>query len=262
MLTNQCVLETALLSCVGGDSCKKCGICGQYEQGVIPMTKEVYGLIEEYMLSCMEDSAHDKEHIYRVLFNALEIAKEEKTVDYDVLITACLLHDIGRKEQFADPALCHAAVGGDKAYRFLRNNGFDEGFSQRVRHCIQTHRFRKSMQPESLEAKILFDADKLDVTGALGIARTLMYKGDMAEPIYNVLPDGSIGDGSGEEPPSFFREYKFKLEKLYDRFYTDKGVQLAQARRGIAAAFYESLYQEVNTGYTSGRERLRGLTDC
>lgn len=221
------------------------------------MTKETYDLIEKYMLSCMEDSAHDREHIYRVLYNALEIAKAEDPVDYDVLITACLLHDIGRKEQFEDPSLCHAAVGAEKAYRFLTEHGFSEEFSQKVRCSIRTHRFRKSMQPESAEAKILFDADKLDVTGALGIARTLMYKGNMAEPIYHVLPNGEISDGTLDTAPSFFREYKFKLEKLYDRFYTKKGAQLARKRREIAEAFYESLYREVNTGYTAGRETLR-----
>jgi uncharacterized protein len=220
------------------------------------MTKQQYELMETYMLSCMEDSAHDKEHIYRVLYNGLEIAGAEREVDYDVLITACLLHDIGRKEQFADPAVCHAMVGGEKAFCFLREHGFDQVFSQKVRHCIETHRFRKSMQPESLEAKILFDADKLDVTGALGIARTLMYKGNVTEPIYNVLPSGEISDGTEDVTPSFFREYKFKLEKLYDKFYTEKGAQLAQQRRTIAAAFYEALYREVNTGYTAGKTLL------
>lgn len=223
------------------------------------MTKEIYNLIENYMLSFMEDSAHDKEHIYRVLYNALEIAKAENEVDYDVLIAACLLHDIGRREQFENPSVCHALVGGEKAFCFLMENGLDDEFSRKVKHCIQTHRFRKSMQPESVEAKILFDADKLDVTGALGIARTLMYKGNVAEPIYNVLPDGTIGDGSGEESPSFFREYKFKLEKLYDQFFTAKGTELAQERREIAMAYYESLYREVNIGYISGRQMLQEL---
>lgn len=221
------------------------------------MTKEIYNLIENYMLSCMEDSAHDKEHIYRVLYNALEIAKAEDEVDYDVLIAACLLHDIGRREQFENPTVCHAMVGGEKAHTFLNENGFNAEYSQKVKHCIQTHRFRKTMQPESVEAKILFDADKLDVTGALGIARTLMYKGNVAEPIYNLLPSGEISDGEQDTAPSFFREYKFKLEKLYDKFYTTKGAQLAQERRGIAVAFYESLYQEVNIGYISGKKLLR-----
>ena len=225
------------------------------------MKKETYDLLENHMLSCMEDSAHDKEHIYRVLYNALEIAKAEAEVDYDVLIAACLLHDIGRKEQFADPSVCHAAVGSEKAFRFLTEQGFGQDFAQQVRHCILTHRFRKAMQPQTLEAKILFDADKLDVTGAIGIARSLMYKADMAEPLYHVLPDGHISDGSEDLGPSFFREYKFKLEKLYDKFYTARGAQLARERQAIAAAFYERLYREVNEGYLSGREALGALLD-
>lgn len=57
------------------------------------MTQEIYTLIEKYMISCMCDSAHDKEHVYRVLYNAMKIAKQERCVDYDVLICACLLKD-------------------------------------------------------------------------------------------------------------------------------------------------------------------------
>ena len=225
------------------------------------MTKEMYTQIEKYMQSCMEDSAHDSEHIYRVLYNALEIAKAEEGVDYDVLITACLLHDIGRKEQFADPKVCHAMAGGEKAFAFLTQQGYGEAFAEKVQHCVQTHRFRKALQPQTIEAKILFDADKLDVTGALGIARSLMYKAEVAEPLYTKLDDGSISDGTQSDAPSFFREYKFKLEKLYDKFYTPKGSQMAQARREIAVAFYEKLYQEVNTGYTSGQSRLKALLE-
>ena len=78
----------------------------------------------------------------------------------------------------------------------------------------------------------------------------------MTEPLYTKLPDGTICDGSSEAP-SFFREYKFKLEKLYDKFYTARGAQLARERKAIAQAFYESLYREVNAGYTSGRELLQ-----
>lgn len=223
------------------------------------MTRQTYLLLENYMLSSMDDSAHDKEHIYRVLHNALRIAAEEPETDYDVLIAACLLHDIGRREQFADPSLCHAEVGSEKAYAFLLTQGFGEDFAQKVRHCVLTHRFRKSRQPQSLEAKILFDADKLDVTGALGIARTLMYKGDRAEPIYTRLADGSICDGTQNTESSFFREYKFKLEKLYDRFYTREGARLAESRRRIAEAFYAQLYLEVSDNDAAGRAKLEAL---
>lgn len=209
------------------------------------MKSEVYQCLENYMKSCMGDSAHDCEHIYRVLYNALQIAKDESEVDYDVLIAACLLHDVGRKEQFADPRLCHAQVGSEKAYGFLIQNGFDNAFAQKVSHCIRTHRFRKNDPPQSLEAKILFDADKLDVTGAIGIARTLMYKGDQVEPLYIRKPDGTVSNGEDDPVSSFFREYKFKLEKLYDRFLTRKGAELAGKRQQTAVRFYEALYNEV-----------------
>ena len=212
------------------------------------MKKETYLALETYMRQCMSDSAHDREHVYRVLNNALRIAEGERNVDYSLLITACLLHDIGRGAQLRDPSLCHAAVGSEMAYDYLLEGGFGEEFAQNVRDCIRTHRFRKNAPPESLEAKILFDADKLDVTGAMGIARTLMYRGAVTEPLYAILEDGTVSDGSPEEESSFFREYKFKLEKLYDRFYTKRGAEMAKQRQNAAVSFYESLLDEVRSG--------------
>ncbi len=223
------------------------------------MNRETYCLLENYMLSCMEDSAHDREHIYRVLFNALEIAETESGVDYDVLIGACLLHDIGRKEQFENHALCHAMVGSEKAYRFLTEHGFEEEYAERVKNCIRAHRFRSSNPPGSIEAKILFDADKLDVTGAVGIARTLVYKGIVSEPLYSLLPDGRVSDGKSDSEPSFLQEYKYKLENLYSNFYTARATEIARERQQIAAQFYNCLYREADEAYGRGREKLDRL---
>ena len=223
------------------------------------MEKERFDLVEKYMLACMEDSAHDREHVYRVLHTALQIAKSEAEVDLDVLACACLLHDIGRKEQFENPGLCHAMVGGEKAFVFLKQNGFSEFFAQQVKHCVQTHRFRKSMQPESLEAQILFDADKLDAAGAMGIARTLLYAGQVSAPLYSRNESGEILDGTGESVPSFFREYKYKLEKLYDRFYTKAGRELALARRQAAVDFYNAMLLEARESHAAGEEMMKKL---
>ena len=220
------------------------------------MDRRSYALIEEYMLSCMRDSAHDKDHVYRVLYNAMIIAEKESNVNYDVLIGACLLHDIGRQEQFADPGVCHAEAGAEKAFRFLLQQGFPEDYALQVRACILTHRFRKNRKPESLEAKILFDADKLDVVGAMGIARTLVYNGTLSEPLYSLLPDGSVSSGEKDTQPSFCQEYKFKLEKLYDHFYTETAACMASQRKKIAADFYENLYREASSAYDFGRNAL------
>lgn len=225
------------------------------------MNKATYTDIENYMLSCMSDSAHDCEHVYRVLFNALEIAENESGVDYDVLIAACLLHDIGRAEQFVNPELDHAEVGGDKAHTFLTGKGFSAEFAGKVKDCIVAHRFRKNRPPESIEAKILFDADKLDVTGAMGIARTLVYRGDVDEPLYTIGDDGLPSNGEGDSPPSFFREYHYKLEKLYDRFYTHTGRLMAAERRRAAQEFYSSLLEEAQSAYKAGKVFLTKLLD-
>ena len=223
------------------------------------MDKQTFSLLENYMLSCMTDSAHDQEHIYRVLYHALEIADTEANVDYDVLITACLLHDIGRQEQFKNPDLCHAQIGSAKAYSFLIEHNFAPDFANKVKHCILTHRFRKNQLPQTIEAKILFDADKLDATGAMGIARSLVYKGNVAEPLYSLLPDGTVSNGENDTAPSFFHEYKFKLEKLYAKFHTARGAEMARKRQTAAAAFYSAMLEEASSAYQNGRQHLNNI---
>lgn len=220
------------------------------------MDKGTYELIYKYMLTQMDDTAHDREHIMRVLYNAVDIAAFEEGVDMDVLVAACLLHDIGRREQFADPRVCHARAGAEKAYSFLMDNGFTKDFCVRVRDAVRTHRFRANDPPESIEAKILFDADKLDAVGAMGIARTLGYKGQVGDPLYNMGPDGAPSDGVGDTVNSFFHEYKFKLERLYDRFYTARGAELAKSRATAAESFYMALLEESRRPYIEGRAKL------
>lgn len=223
------------------------------------MNEEQYQKIENYMHACMEDSAHDREHVHRVLNTVLLIAQSEPEADREVLVCAALLHDIGRKEQFENPALCHARVGGEKAFRFLLQQGYGEAFASHVRDCIASHRYRENNPPKTLEAKILFDADKLDAAGAMGIARTLLYQGYVGTPLYTTGPDGVILEGMGEQTNSFFQEYKFKLEKLYDRFYTTKGQKLALERRETAVQFYEGMLREVQQSRSAGKAVLDAM---
>lgn len=223
------------------------------------MKTELYTKVENYMLSCMNDSAHDKEHIYRVLYMALDIAKYENEVDKDILIISCLLHDIGRGEQLKNPKLCHAKIGSEKAYYYLLDNGFREEKANHVKSCILTHRFRSDNPPKSIEAKILFDADKLDATGTLGIARTLFYKAQVSEPLYSVDENRCVLNGENDKLPSFFQEYKYKLEKLYDKFYTYRGMQIAKERQSSAIEFYTSMLKEVQDCYIKGTSELADI---
>ena len=214
------------------------------------MTKSMFGTIKEYMHECMKDSAHDSEHVYRVLYMALHIAGRTKaSIDDDVLIAASLLHDIGRNEQFADPKVCHARAGGTKAKAFLLANNWSEARAEHVKRCISTHRFRGDNIPESMEAKILFDADKLDVAGGLGIVRTLMYKGQMGEPLYSTGADGICDGKKPDDPESFYKEYHFKLKNLYSKFYTSEARRIAKKRKKTAERFFHGLSSEVGGIY-------------
>jgi uncharacterized protein len=219
------------------------------------MDKATYKRIEKEMLAHMKDGAHDGQHVYRVLYYSLDIA-ESYQVDLDVIITAALLHDIGREAQFKDPRLDHAIVGSEIAYKYMQEIGWNEGKANHIRNCISTHRYRKNHEPESMEAKILFDADKLDATGTAGIARTIAYKGIVAEPLYTLDQNGKILDGTTGNDPSFFQEYIFKLKNVYKAFYTERAKEIAIGRQGIARQFYESMLEEVNEIYSIGNSKL------
>ena len=192
------------------------------------MKKEHLCAIEQFMLENAAVAAHESDHIYRVLNHALIIAKDYD-VNEDILVAACLLHDIGRPAQFADPRVCHAEIGSEIAYKFLKELGWNEDYCLQVKHCVLTHRFNNDMQPETIEAKILFDADKLDLCGALGIGRTIQYEGKMDYPL-----------------SEFLSYYNTKLIKLYDLFYTEKAEQLAQNDKIISTMFYNALKDQLD----------------
>ena len=223
------------------------------------MEKALYVQLESSMLDAMEGGAHDAEHVYRVLYAALDIARAEPAANLDVVIAASLLHDVGRAEERRNPAVCHAQAGAEKAYRLLLALGQAEAFAAHVRDCICTHSIGRGAPPESLEAKILFDADKLDSVGALGVARTLVFRGERAEPLYTRAADGSVSDGTGDQQPSFFREYKCEFEQIYREMHTARGAALAEARRAAAEEFYRALLREARETDETGREILRGL---
>lgn len=220
------------------------------------MDQKLYHSLEGYMKECMIDSAHDKEHIYRVLYLALDIANNEEEVNQDILIAACLLHDIGREAQYKDPQVCHAQVGAEMAYDFCMKQGFSQINAQHIKECISTHRFRGDNKPASMEAKILFDADKLDVTGTIGIARTLFYKKIFGEPLYNTDENGDVLDGIKDEEPSFLQEYNHKLKNIYTSFYTKRANEIARERQQSAVLFYDNMMAEVSSTYNNGKHYL------
>lgn len=215
------------------------------------MNKKTFEKIEQYMLQNCGESVHDKGHIYRVLYNALDIATYQNNVDIDILITACLLHDIGRPAQLKDSSIDHAEYGSKMAFDWLIENDFNEDFSSKVAECILCHRYRGNNVPKTIEAKILYDADKLDASGLIGIARTLMYKGVINEPIYTAK-ERKVQDGNDKTDESFFTEYIHKLCKVYDKMTTVRGKEIAMKGKDEAEFFYNNLYGYLDELYVKG----------
>ena len=158
------------------------------------MNRTQYDRLEAYMLKEMRDAAHDVDHVYRVLHAALIVAEGHPEADGDALIAACLLHDVGRDAQNRDSAVDHAAEGAWMARAFLLAEGWPDPFADLVADCVRTHRYRGGDPPASIEARILFDADKLDASGAIGVARTLLYGGAVGRPL---CARGDLADDRG-----------------------------------------------------------------
>ncbi len=184
---------------------------------------------------------HDWEHTLRVYKNAILIAE---TADCDLRIVkiAALLHDISRPEELAEKGkVCHAKLGAEVAKEFLLNNEQTAKFAKSVSYCIRTHRFRDGLIPSSIDAKIIYDADKLDSIGAIGIGRAFHFAGREGAKVHNSKEDAlSAKEYSNED--SAYREYLVKLSKLKDKFLTKKGKELAIKR----IEFMDSFFSELN----------------
>ncbi len=193
------------------------------------------------------DPVHGFDHVLRVLKLAQRIGSE-LGADMEILQAAALLHDVtdaapGEGCGRASHEITSAAFAGD----VLRQKGWTEARIEAVQHCIRAHRFRSSETPQTLEAKVLFDADKLDVVGALGVSRTLGYAQQAREPPFAEPSPRFLKSGEREpgEAHSAYHEYLFKLRNVIDRLYTQPARRIAAQRFKILQAFFEQLAAEA-----------------
>ncbi|MFX1539458.1 MAG: HD domain-containing protein [Promethearchaeota archaeon] len=201
--------------------------------------------IEEFAYNALhagERGAHSYEHTLRVRQLCLLINQTEGG-DLEVLEAAALLHDIGRPEEVLTGE-SHAKIGANMAVAFLATTSFPPGKLSQVAAAIRTHRFSEDLTPESLESKILSDADKLDAMGALGLARTI------AESL--VQQRGLQG---------MIEHVDRKLLRLRDQMYTETGRELARPRHQLLIEFMRQLASEYKAIGEPLPKELRSLTD-
>ncbi|MDH7513387.1 MAG: HD domain-containing protein [Clostridiales bacterium] len=188
--------------------------------------------------------SHDWDHTERVLKLCLRIGRKEKA-DLEVLRLAAMLHDIGREEEDrSNGRVCHGEKGAALAKAILKKHGVEKEMVGRIIHCIETHRFRQKRPPQTLEAKILFDADKLDSIGAVGIGRAFLFAGEVGARLHN--PGINLKKTKAyTKDDTAYREFLVKLRKIEGRLFTRDGRRIARDRHRFMAEFFDRLNKEI-----------------
>ncbi len=192
-----------------------------------------------------EGGCHGPDHTGRVHKTALHIGRH-MNAKLDVLSAAALLHDIGRRQETERHGLvCHAEKGAELARHILHDLHFSAAKIEEITHCIATHRYRGDNIPVTMEAKILFDADKLDSIGAIGIGRAFLFAGQVGAKLHNGDVDLTASRPYSTEDTAY-REFKVKMSKVKGRLLTPLGRQFAQERHAFMGIFFERLEREIN----------------
>ncbi len=192
-----------------------------------------------------DSSGHGYDHIERVVANARKILEKEKA-DTFVVIMACLLHDVDDYKLFPGHEDLQNAVS------FLNGQDIDPGIQENILSCIRTVSFKgkDTKTPDTIEGKVVQDADRLDAIGAIGIARAFAYGGKHDRRLYD-RNETYRTDMSFEEyrrnKSSTIAHFHEKLLLLKDMMNTEEGKRLAEERHAYMLSFLEEFAKE--TGY-------------
>jgi len=173
-----------------------------------------------------KDRAHDFEHALRVRDWGKKLAEEEGA-DSTVIELAALLHDIGRSGAVEKT---HAESSAGLAVNILHKAGYAEDIVLRVKEAIVSHSREAGHEPNSLEAKILYDADKLDFVGAIGLGRLFTLAGVHGWPL--------VGENSCE---SFYQE---KICDYQKHLFTKAAIAYFEPMFRYMEGFWQELHAE------------------
>ncbi|MBI5652812.1 MAG: HD domain-containing protein [Chloroflexi bacterium] len=191
------------------------------------------------------ETAHDFDHVLRVLALAERIARAENA-DADIVRAAVLLHDIARTDEDKHHAGDHAQMAAERARAILIARGVALERIAAITHAIAAHRFRGAIAPQTLEARVLFDADKLDSIGAIGVARAYAIAGSLNQRLWGeVAPDALATRDQHNSDHTPVAEFAVKLSQVRARMYTATGCALADERHAFMADFFARLAREV-----------------
>lgn len=190
------------------------------------------------------DAAHDRAHVQRVVANARKLAQEENA-QLAIVLPAAWLHDCVTIPKDAARRAEASQLAAKKAGTFLKESGYPSAYIPAIEHAIAAHSFTAQIRPETMEAKVVQDADRLDALGAVGIARCFTVGGVLGTRLYDPFepfPDNRLADDHVNTVDHFF----VKLLKLAGTMQTAAGRAEANRRTEFMQLFLNQLHQEID----------------
>lgn len=189
------------------------------------------------------DGSHDLAHLQRVWSNVRRIQAREGG-DLEVLLAATVLHDCVAVEKNSPLRAQASTLSAERAAAILADMGWPQSRIEQVTHAVMTHSYSAGLSPQSLEAKILQDSDRLDSMGAVGIARCFYVSGRMGSALYDV--ENPTAAGRDYRDNRFTIEhFQTKLLKLASGLQTGEGARLAALRHQRLASFLAEFMEEI-----------------
>ena len=208
---------------------------------------EAFDSLSKTLRELLVDSGagHDYDHTLRVMKNAEMLLEQIHEADGEVVRFAALLHDCARPEEhLSKGAVCHAKRGAELALELLKKEKLPSDFCLKVAEVVRTHRYRDGILPQSPEGKIVFDADKLDSLGAVGLGRAFLFAGACGARVHNTAAEALNNDAYGPEDTAY-REYLVKLRHLPGAMLTSAGRRLGEERLKFMEHFFRRLNLEI-----------------
>jgi uncharacterized protein len=190
------------------------------------------------------DPAHDFYHIMRVYKNAKLIGRCEGS-NMAILLPAALLHDLVVYPKGSTKSFRSSDESANLAENILLNQDYPRNQIKQICYCIRTHNYTKGLVPESLEGRILQDADRLDALGAIGIARTFSVGGSQKRAFYNANDPFWRSDRKLDDVQWTLDHFQTKLLKLKDLMHTRTAKKIAQQRTKFMMLFIMQFQKEI-----------------
>ncbi|EJI6682783.1 HD domain-containing protein [Vibrio parahaemolyticus] len=201
-------------------------------------------LFLEFMQQEMQvDAAHDIEHVKRVVKTAKQLCDEENA-DIAIVLPAAYLHDCFTYPKDHPNRKQSSAIAAKKAIAYLESIQYPQHYHDAIAHAIEAHSFSANIRPNTLEAQIVQDADRLDALGAIGVTRCIQVSTHFNAQLYN---DNDIFAKERELNDKQFTvdHFQTKLFKIVDTMNTESAKLEANKRKAFMQTYLKQLYDEV-----------------